>query len=354
MTKLVKTYIAGHSGLVGSALMRMLSKQNGLELVYKNSSSLDLRRQSDVEEFFKEQQIENVYLAAAKVGGILANSTYKADFIYDNLAIALNVVHAAYKNGVKKLLNLGSSCIYPKFAAQPITEGSLLTSMLEPTNEPYAIAKIAAVKLCRYYNEQYGTNYISVMPTNLYGPRDNYNLETAHVLPAMIRKFHLGKLLSGKDFGALVADLKATPLGFGHSSNWETMSEREIVSVLGNLGISDEKVLLWGTGEVYREFMHVDDLATACIFLMENCDSSDIGEVVNVGTGNDLKLKDLARKIQKVVGYPGEIVYDSSKPDGTPRKMLDVSKISKLGWKPSISLEEGLSSSYKAYCEKQN
>jgi len=283
------------------------------------------------------------------VGGILANSTYKAEFIYDNLAIAMNVIHAAYKTGVKKLLNLGSSCIYPKLAHQPMTEASLLTSALEPTNEPYAVAKIAALKLCRYYNEQYGTNYISVMPTNIYGPHDNFNLETAHVLPAMMRKLHLAKLIRAGDFAAIAADVKKYPLGFGLDAKIKSGDGKKIAAALKGLGITAGNVSLWGTGEVYREFLYVDDLADACVFLMEKCDYKDIGEVINVGTGKDIKLKDLALEIKEVVGFEGGIVYDSSKPDGTPRKLLNTSRIEALGWKPRVQLREGIARSYAFY-----
>lgn len=343
-----KDYVAGHTGLVGSALYRNLAGGGAAPLT-ADLSRLDLRRQADTERFFAENRVDRVFLAAARVGGILANSTYKAEFIYDNLAIAMNVVHAAYKSGVKKLLNLGSSCIYPKLAPQPMTEAVLLTSPLEPTNEPYAIAKIAALKLCRYYNEQYGTNYISVMPTNMYGPNDNYNLETGHVLPAMLRKFHLAKLLRSGDFSAIAADAARRPVGFGLDGkvNWSAKSEAE--AALGKLGLSAGAVTLWGTGEVYREFLYVDDMAEASVFLMENCDYRDIGEIINIGTGEDQKLKDLAKLIREAVGFEGEIVYDSSKPDGSPRKLLDVSRIRKLGWRPKVPLAEGVGTTYKAY-----
>lgn len=349
MANKTRTYVAGHTGLVGSALCRCLKQKTGTELLTERSGVLDLRRQTETENYFNTHQIDSVLLAAAKVGGILANSTYKAEFIYDNLAISMNVIHAAYKSGVKKLLNLGSSCIYPKLAPQPITEESLLTSALEPTNEPYAVAKIAALKLCRYYNEQYGTNYISVMPTNLFGPHDNYNLETAHVLPAMLRKFHLAKLLRDRDFAAITADVNKFPLGFGLDAGLKGAGENEIAAALEGLGVTAGHVALWGTGEVYREFLYVDDLAEACVFLMDNCNYKDIGEVVNVGTGQDIKLKDLALEIKDVTGFGGSIVYDSTKPDGTPRKLLNTSRMAALGWKPAISVGEGIKRSYKWY-----
>jgi len=300
-------YVAGHRGLVGSALVRALREQGFTNLVTRTSKELDLRRQASVEAFFERERPSHVFLAAARVGGILANDTYRADFIYDNIMIAANVINAAHTYGTKKLLNLGSSCIYPKFAPQPMKEEYLLTGVLEPTNEPYAVAKIAAIKLCRYYNEQYGTNYISVMPTNLYGPNDNFDLATSHVMPALIRKFHEAK-----------AD------------------RREFVE-------------LWGTGEPFREFLYVDDMADACIFLMQKYDQRDIGEFVNIGTGQDLRIRDLAVLIRGIVGYPGEIKHDRTKPDGTPRKLLDVTKITSLGWKPRTELPEGIQRTYEWY-----
>jgi len=312
MEKTSKIYIAGHRGLVGSAIVRGLQARGYSNLITRSSKELDLRRQSDTEVFFEQEKPEYVILAAAIVGGILANNTYKANFIYDNLTIATNVIHTSYKSGVKKLLNLGSSCIYPKFAPQPMSEESLLTGPLEPTNEAYAIAKIAAIKLCRYYNEQYGTNYISVMPTNLYGQGDHYNLESSHVLPAMIRKFHEAKFAG-------------TPF-----------------------------VTIWGTGEPFREFLYVDDLADACVLLMEKYDYSDIGEHINIGVGEDIKLNDLAMLVKRIVGYKGEIRHDLSKPDGTPKKLLDVGRMNKLGWKAKVSLEEGIKKSYAYFQTNKN
>ena len=343
------TYIAGHTGLVGSALCRRLSGVKGQSLLTAKSAQLDLCRQADTEKFFNSHKIDRVYLAAARVGGILANSTYKAEFIYDNLAIAMNVINTAHKTGVKKLLNLGSSCIYPKLAPQPMTEAALLTSALEPTNEPYAIAKIAALKLCRYYNERYGTNYISVMPTNLYGPGDNYNLETAHVLPAMLRKFHLAKLLRQGDMDAIKADLKKEPIGFGLEKTRELESSKGIKTVLARLGISAGALKLWGSGTVRREFLYVDDLADACVFLMDNCDYKDIGEIINIGTGVDVQLTELAEIIRRVVWFEGEIEYDRSHPDGPPKKLLEISKMNALGWKARTPLEKGIKLEYKRY-----
>lgn len=360
--------VVGASGMVGNAITRKLINSNYRTIIAtynKNNITfdsnavktvqLDATNQNEVERFFKEYNPEYVFLAAAKVGGILANNTYKAEFIYNNMAIALNVIHSAYKYGVKKLLNLGSSCIYPKLAPQPLKEEYLLTGPLEPTNEPYAIAKIAAIKLCRYYNEQYGTNFISVMPTNIYGPHDNYNLETAHVLPALIRKFHLAKLLEQGDFEGLARDLRTYPIGFGLSLP-ASATRQDMLSILHKIGISHISqhtelntqnlipvtVHLWGTGSPYREFMHVDDLASACVFLMENYDFAEIGEFVNIGTGVDMPIKELASLIKDIVGFNGNIVWDTTKPDGTPRKLLDVSRIKALGWKPEIGLEEGI------------
>ena len=343
------TYIAGHTGLVGSAIMRRLSRAEGRDIITVGSRQLDLRRQAPTEEFFASHKIDHVYLAAAKVGGIMANSTYKAEFIYDNMAIAMNVINSSYKCGVRKLLNLGSSCIYPKMAPQPMTEDVLLTSALEPTNEAYAIAKIAALKLCRYYNEQYGTNYISVMPTNLYGPGDNYNLETAHVLPAMMRKFHLAKLLAAGDMAAIKKDISLKPLGMGIDRKINPSDEGTITSALQELGLTKSAVKLWGTGSVYREFLYSDDMADACVYLMDHCDYKDIGEVINIGTGQDLQLKELAAIVRKVVGFGGAIDYDRVHPDGTPKKLLDVSRMTRLGWKAKTSLEEGIKLEYIRY-----
>ena len=350
----MKTYIAGHNGLVGSALLRRLSKGKKDKLLVCEHAALDLRRQQDTEDYFHEHKIDHVYLAAARVGGILANSTYKAEFIYDNLAIAMNVVHAAWRTGVKKLLNLGSSCIYPKLASQPMKEAALLTGPVEPTNEPYAIAKIAALKLCRYYNEQYGTNYISVMPATLYGPNDNYNFETGHVLPAMLRKFHLADLLRRKKYAELAKDIKRYPLGFGLDAKVNLRDEKSIKTALASIGLDADGVTLWGTGEVYREFLHVDDMAEACVYLMEKCDYQDIGEIINIGTGEDIKLRQVAQLIREVVGFDGAIKYDSFKPDGSPRKLLDISRIKALGWKPKISLKTGLKKSYDWYVKAAN
>ena len=336
-----KVYVAGHRGLVGSAILRKLKQEQFRNLVLRTSSELDLTRQRDTEEFFEKEKPDYVFLAAARVGGIMANNTYKADFIYDNLMIASNVIHSAYRYGVKKLLNLGSSCIYPKRAPQPIKEEYLLTGLLESTNEPYAVAKIAAIKLCRYCNEQYGTNFISVMPTNLYGTNDNFSLETAHVLPALIRKFHLAKLLRENKRQAVLEDLNKFPVGF----NFNLHDEFDPAG-LRKLGITAEHVELWGSGSPYREFLHVDDLAHACLFLMDQYNES---QFINIGVGEDLTIKELAEMVREIVGFDGEILWDTSKPEGTPRKLLDVSRIHSLGWTPKIKLEDGIRKTYEWY-----
>lgn len=306
MEKNSKIFIAGHGGLVGSALVRHLKSKGYSNLLVRTRSELDLKDQNAVADFFAHEKPEYVFLAAAKVGGIMANNTYPAEFIYENLQIQNNVIHNSYLYGVKKLLFLGSSCIYPKACPQPIKEEYLLTSPLEPTNEPYAIAKIAGIKMCQSYNRQYGTNYISVMPTNLYGPNDNFDLTSSHVLPALIRKFHEAKVAS------------------------------------------EPNVVVWGTGRALREFMHVDDLAEACIFLMNNYNELDI---VNVGTGIEISIKDLAEMIKRIVGYEGEIIYDTTKPDGTPRKTLSTTRLTNSGWTFRISLEKGIKSVYTWYTE---
>ena len=295
-------YVAGHRGLAGSALVRRLEKEGYSKLLTRSSSELDLRDQSAVNRFFAAEKPDYVFLAAAKVGGILANSSYPAQFLYDNLMIASNVIHASYHSGVKKLLNLGSSCIYPKLAPQPLQESALLTGPLEPTNRAYAVAKIAAIELCDSYREQYGCDFVSAMPTNLYGPHDNFDLETSHVLPALLRKAHEAKL--------------------AHSPSLE----------------------LWGSGRPKREFLHVDDLADACLYIMQNV--SEPGPI-NVGTGQDISILELAELIKDVVGFCGELSFDSSKPDGTPRKLLDVSRLSQLGWQARTGLREGVEQTYQ-------
>ena len=304
MNKKSKIYIAGHRGMVGSAIHRKLLGMGFTNIITRTSTELDLRIQETVNEFFEMERPDYVFLAAAKVGGIMANNLYRADFLYENLMIQSNVIHSAYATGVKKLLFLGSSCIYPKLAPQPMKEEYLLTGLLEHTNEPYAIAKIAGIKMCDAYRAQYGCNFISVMPTNLYGPNDNYDLQNAHVLPTLIRKFH-----EAKQNG-------------------------------------DPAVTIWGTGKPMREFLHADDLASACVYLMDNYSEEGL---VNIGTGIDITITDLAMLIKEIVGYDGALVYDHTKPDGTPRKLMDVSKLTNLGWKYSIELKDGLKQVYADY-----
>jgi GDP-L-fucose synthase len=305
--KSAKIYIAGHRGMVGSAILRKLEREGFDNIITRTSTELDLRNQADVRAFFESERPEYIFLAAAKVGGIMANNIYRAEFLNDNLLIQNNVIDGAYRTDAKKLMFLGSSCIYPKLAPQPLREDSLLTGLLEPTNEPYAIAKIAGIKMCEAYRSQYGSNFISVMPTNLYGPNDNYDLNNSHVLPAMIRKFHEAKE-EGKPF-----------------------------------------VELWGTGSPLREFLHADDLAAACYFLMQNYNEAGF---LNVGVGSDVTIKHLAGMIRKVVGFEGEIKWNTDKPDGTPRKLMDVSKLHALGWKHTIDLEEGITRTYQDFLEK--
>jgi len=329
-------------------LVRNLEGKHFNNLLFSNSNELNLINQSDTINFFKLNRPEYVFLAAAKVGGILANSTYKAEFIYNNIMIAANVIHSSFSSGVQKLLNLGSSCIYPKYAPQPIKEEYLLTGELESTNEPYAIAKIAAIKLCRYYNEQYGTNYISVMPTNLYGNHDNYNLETSHVIAALVRKLLIAKAISDDNKDFLIKDFHKNKLGFGLESKFDG-SIKSLIGIYNELGIFGSKLILWGSGKVFREFLHADDLAEACLFLMENYNHSDIGEFINIGFGTDMSITQLAHTIKEVVGFKGILEFDNSKPDGTPKKLMDSSGIFDLGWKPKISLNIGISEIVKNY-----
>lgn len=301
MDKKEKIFIAGHSGMVGSSLIRKLRAEGFDNIITKNSNELDLRNQQSVNQFFENEKPSYVLLAAARVGGILANNKYRAEFIYDNLMIETNIIHASYKNNIKKLLNLGSSCVYPKNCPQPIKEEYLLSGYLEYTNKPYAIAKIAGIELCQSYYNQYNCNYISVMPTNLYGTNDNYHPENSHVLPALLRRIHLAKMNN------------------------------------------DKEVIIWGTGNPFREFMHVDDLADACLFLLEKYNES---ELINVGWGKDISIFDLANLIKSIVGYKGNLLFDSTKPDGTPKKLLDTSKINEMGWYPKIKLEDGIKKTY--------
>ncbi len=347
INKKSKIYLAGHGGLVGSAIFRRLKKEGYNNIIVRKKTELDLTNQSQVLDFFNKERPEYVFICAAKVGGIVANNSYPADFIYDNIMIAANIINSSYKFGVRKLLNLGSSCIYPKFAPQPLKEEYLLTSELEKTNEAYAIAKISAIKLCKYYNDQYNTNFISVMPSNQYGEGDNFNMETAHLLPMIMRRFHLAKLLSNNNFEEIRRDLAKYSLGWGIVIKNDT--EEELEKVLNLVGAYRDKVIVWGDGSVYRELMNSDDLADACIYLMNNKDYKDIGEYVNVAKGEDIKLSNLFELVKKIVGFEGDVEFDKAKPNGTPRKIMDQAKINSLGWKSSIDLKAGISSFYEWY-----
>lgn len=349
MEKDAKIYVSGYRGLVGSAIVRKLKEKGYANIVTRSSKELDLTNQADTLAFFKAEKPDYVFLAAAKVGGIMANQTYPAEFIYRNLMIDANVIHSSYLTGVKKLLNLGSSCIYPRLAPQPMKEDCLLTSELEKTNEAYALAKIAAIKMCRYYNEQYGTNYISVMPTNQYGIGDNFNMETAHLLPMIMRRFHLAKLLSANDFENIRADLRKYKLGWGIDEQIEYENNASLEKALNQVGAYRDKVVLWGDGSVYREMMNSDDLADACVYLMENKDYKDIGEHVNITKGDDIQLKDLFEIVKEITGFAGRLEYDPSKPNGTPRKMMDATRIKSLGWQPKIPLKQGIQQFYQWY-----
>lgn len=414
MNKEAKIYIAGHRGLVGSAIWRAFEEKGYKNLLGRSHSDLDLLDTRACEEFFEKEKPEYVVVGAAKVGGIWANNIQRADFIYQNLMIACNTIHAAYKYGVKKLIFLGSSCIYPKMAPQPMTEDCLLSSELEYTNEPYALAKISALRMCESYNIQYGCDFICLMPTNLYGENDNFDLETSHVLPAMIRKMHLAKLLKNKDFEGIRRDFEARPIvkagasaveaaaGVGSAAAGATasagavssaasvagaasaasatseLSEAEIEKLLGKYGISCKALALWGTGKVLREFLWSDDLAQACVYTMENISFWEMEAVkklgysrvlgcdgkyfvnrgqglknthLNIGSGKEISIAELANIIKEVVGYDGDISFDASKPDGTPRKLLDVKKMENLGWKAKVELRDGIERLYKWYLE---
>ena len=352
-----KIYVAGHRGMVGSAIVRKLENLGYSNIIYRTSSELDLKNQIEVEQFFQEEHPKYVFVAAAKVGGIVANNIYRAEFIYENLMIQNNIIHSAHKYGVTKLLFLGSSCIYPKNAPQPLKEEYLLTGELEQTNEPYAIAKIAGIKMCESYFKQYGSDFISVMPTNLYGLNDNYDLEKSHVLPALIRKFHLGKALFENNWNEIREDLNQNPIEGINSSN----SESEISTILSKYGIqfqsNEVSITLWGTGKVYREFLHVNDMAEACVHTMLNVTSkqlyTELNQThINIGTGDDLTIFDLAEIVKNIVQYEGKVIWDSSKPDGTFKKQLDVSLIHQLGWKHNIDLESGVKIVYNQYINR--
>ena len=373
MNKDSKIYVAGHRGLVGSAILKNLQEKGYTNFVLRTHSQLDLTDTAAVAKFFEQEKPEYVFLAAAKVGGIVANNTYRGEFIYENLMIQNNVIHQSYVHGVKKLLFLGSTCIYPKNAPQPIKEEYLLTGTLEYTNEPYAIAKIAGIKMCENYNFQYGTNFISVMPTNLYGPNDNFNLETSHVLPALVRKIHLGKALEENNWKEIAADLNKRPI-----ENLDgNASKEEILAVLAKYGVTAQPVAvaledtfegkdfqevsveIWGSGNPMREFLWSEDMADACVFLMENRDYKDVADPnealgatpthLNIGTGKEISIASLAKTIKESTGFKGNFVFNTSKPDGTMRKLTDVSKLNGLGWRHEVDLEEGIDRMYDWY-----
>lgn len=362
MEKSSRIYVAGHKGLVGSAILKNLLEKGYTNIITRPSKELDLKDPQAVASFFENEKPEYVFLAAAKVGGIMANNTYRAQFIYENLQIQNNVIHQSYLSGVTKLLFLGSSCVYPKSAKQPIKEDYLLTDILEYTNEPYAIAKIAGMKMCESYNLQYGTNFISVMPTNLYGPNDNFHLENSHVLPALIRKFHLSKLLASGNFDAIREDL-----GLELSGNNDMLkSDKDVVVYLEKYGIFVQEgdkpevtLRIWGSGTPLREFLWSEDMAAACVYIMEKINFNDLAkgsegkEVrnthINIGWGKDISIRDLAFMIKEIVGFEGKIVFDVTKPDGTLRKLLDVSKLTGYGWEPKVALHDGISSLYSHY-----
>lgn len=349
MDKESKIYVAGHRGLVGSAIWRNLQQKGYTSLIGRTHSELDLMDPVAVKQFFDQNNPEYVVLAAAHVGGIMANSLHGADFIYQNLQIQQNVIGESFRHGVKKLLFLGSSCIYPRLAPQPMTEDCLLTSSLEPTNEPYALAKIAGLKMCEAFNRQYHTNYISVMPTNLYGPNDNFDLVNSHVLPAMIRKTHLAKCLFDGDWDALESDFSRRPL----KDLPQKHTHEDIIKRLGALGISEEALTLWGSGSPLREFLWSEDMADACVFMLENIDAAQLSEMgvsfVNVGTGLELTIRELAEKVVRTIGYQGKLLFDPSKPDGTPRKLTDMSRLHALGWRHTIDIDEGINLLYSWY-----
>ncbi|MCW5515591.1 GDP-L-fucose synthase family protein [Muriicola sp. Z0-33] len=363
MQKDAKIYVAGHRGLVGSAILKNLKGRGYTNFITRTHKELDLTDGAAVQQFFREEQPEYVFLAAAKVGGIVANNRYRADFIYENLMIQNNVIHQSYLNGIKKLMFLGSTCIYPKNCPQPMKEDYLLTDVLEFTNEPYAIAKIAGIKLCESYNLQYGTNFISVMPTNLYGPNDNFDLEKSHVLPALIRKIHLGKALRENNWDLIRSDLNSLPI---EGINGEA-SEEEMLKMLNNYGLRSNaegvSVDIWGSGKPMREFLWSEDMADACVFLMEKADFEDTypegtkeirNTHINIGTGQDISIAALANEIKSIIGFDGSFNFDATKPDGTMKKLTDVTKLNALGWKHKIGLGEGIKLLYEWYLVKIN
>lgn len=349
MEKSAKIYVAGHRGLVGSAIVENLRSKGYANIIGRTHGELDLTDQVAVADFFAAEKPEYIFLAAAKVGGIVANNTYRADFIYQNLQIQNNIIHQSYLHGAKKLLFLGSTCIYPKEAPQPMDEESLLTSPLEYTNEPYAIAKIAGIKMCESYNIQYGTNFISVMPTNLYGLNDNFDLERSHVLPAMIRKIHLAKLLKNKDYEAVLKDIGVADMD-------------EALRYLGRFGVCSERVEIWGSGKPTREFLHSSDMADASVYVMENIDFADVAKEkkevrnthINIGSGKEISIKELAYLVKEIVGFDGELFFNTEKPDGTMRKLSNVEKLNSLGWRRKISLDNGIRGVYDWYLREKN
>lgn len=344
LLKDARIFVAGHRGLVGSAILDSLQEQGYGSIITAKKSEVDLCDQSAVTSFFKDQAPEYVILAAAKVGGILANSTYPGEFIHDNMAIALNVIHASHLHGVKKLINLGSSCIYPKLAEQPIKENSLLTGPLEQTNEAYALAKIAAIGLCQSYHKQYGSNFLSLMPTNLYGSKDNYHLMHSHVIPAIIRKCFLAKFVSEGNIEAIRNDLS-----IGIPDNWDISTDEKVLACLVGIGIQSHQLTLWGTGKARREFLHATDCAHAVIHFLEHVNAHQQDRCFNIGTGVDLEIREIAEMIASIVGFTGSILFDASKPDGTPRKVLNVDRAHEMGWRHSIALEDGLKSVIEEY-----
>lgn len=353
MEKTAKIYIAGHTGLVGSAILRCLKKNGYDNIVVKTHSELDLTNQALVDAFFEKEKPDYVFLAAARVGGIVANNTYPAEFIYTNLMIGTNVINASYKNGVRKLLNLASSCIYPKDAPQPMKEEYLLEGGLEKTSEAYSIAKIAAIKLCHYYNTQYGTDFITVMPPNQYGTGDNFSMQTAHFLPMILRRFHLAKLLQNNDFDAIRKNLKKDSLGWGLDEKINFSDEKSLESACNAVGAYRDKVTAWGDGKVYRELMNSDDLAEICLTLMNTKSAKDIGEFLNVGVGEDIQMKALLELVAEITGFNGKVEFDASKPNGVYRKLLDNTKMKALGLTVVRSLKEGIMDFYNRYLAEE-
>ena len=347
MEQTSKIYVAGHRGMVGSAIVRKLEAEGYARIITRAHGELDLIRQERVDAFFEKEKPDYVFLAAAKVGGIWGNNSYPAQFIYENIAIQTNIIHAAYRNRVKKLLFLGSACIYPKLCPQPIKEEYLLSGYLEPTNEPYAVSKIAGIKMCQSYNRQYKTRYISVMPNNLYGTHDNFNLETSHVLPALIRKFHLAKLAAAADWGGIKKEeaVYGTIPGDIKIAIGQDPATNEPIKPAAH----QPSAVLWGSGTPRREFLHVDDLADACLFLMKHYEDS---EIINIGWGRDQTIRQLAELVSKVVAYRGAVKWDNTKPDGTPQKLLDASRLSQLGWQAKIELEDGIRQVYQWYLDQ--